>query len=127
MYAHMVYKRYIYIYIGVRQGCTGSGSGTGTGPFGTGQFIFFGTGTGKLEPEPENRIKNRFKAPFSDIFILFFGTRIFYLHFLWSYPFLRSFVKNRILIIDTHNYDPDWWDNLESTSKWPWEKYLCRI
>ena len=60
-------------------------------------------------------------------FILFFGTRIFYLHFLWSYPFLRSFVKNRILIIDTHNYDPDWWDNLESTSKWPWEKYLCRI
>ena len=51
----------------------------------------------------------------------------YYIHFLWSYPFLALYCRQRILIIDTHNYDPDWWDNLEASSKWPWEKYLCRL
>jgi hypothetical protein len=52
---------------------------------------------------------------------------IFYVHFLWSYPSISSYTKRKILLIDTHNYDPDWWDNMEASSKWLWEKHLCRI
>ena len=51
----------------------------------------------------------------------------FYVHFLWSYPTISSYTKRKVLLIDTHNFDPDWWDNMEASSKWLWEKHLCRI
>lgn len=59
--------------------------------------------------------------------LLFLSPSIVYIHFLWSYPYVRLFGSGKSLVIDTHNYDPDWWDNLEASSKWPWEKYLCRL
>jgi hypothetical protein len=52
---------------------------------------------------------------------------VLYLNFLWSYPSISKLVKNHVLVIDTHNFDPEWWNNLESYSKWPWEKLLCRV
>ena len=65
-------------------------------------------------------------------FFLFFANKFFrfnylYIHFLWSFPVIKRFSCNSVLIIDTHNYDLDWWSNLENTSKWLWEKRLCRI
>jgi hypothetical protein len=53
--------------------------------------------------------------------------RVFYIHFLWSYPSIARYTNNKVLVIDTHNYDPDWWDNLQAAVNWPWEKHLCRI
>jgi len=63
------------------------------------------------------------------IFLLnsFFVFDVYYIHFLWSFRSIKKHIKGKILVIDTHNYDPDWWDNLEASSKWPWEKLLCRI
>jgi len=58
---------------------------------------------------------------------LFFRPTLIYVNFLWAYPLIRFRLSNKIIVIDTHNYDPDWWDNLESNSKWSWEKRLCRI
>jgi len=56
-----------------------------------------------------------------------FSPDIVYIHFLWTFPFVRFFCSKRVVVVDTHNYDPDWWENLESTSRWSWEKRLCRI
>jgi hypothetical protein len=52
---------------------------------------------------------------------------LLYINFFWvTPPFLKT-VRKRRLVVDTHNYDPEWWSNLESTSRKPWEKALCRI
>ena len=47
---------------------------------------------------------------------LFFRPTLIYVNFLWAYPLMWFFLSNKVIVIDTHNYDPDWWDNLESNS-----------
>lgn len=61
------------------------------------------------------------------LFFFFKPCNFFYIHFLWSFPSVQRIAHRSLLVIDTHNYDPDWWDNLEANSKWPWERRLCRI
>jgi hypothetical protein len=52
---------------------------------------------------------------------------LLYIHFLWAASHFLKIAQGKRLIVDTHNYDPEWWENLESTSRYPWEKALCRI
>jgi len=58
---------------------------------------------------------------------ILFKPYFIYVNFLWAYPAIRFFNSGKVIVIDTHNYDPDWWENLDRTSRWPWEKRLCRI
>ena len=58
---------------------------------------------------------------------ILFRPYFIYVNFLWAYPAIRFFNSGKVIVIDTHNYDPDWWENLDRTSRWPWEKRLCRI
>ena len=52
---------------------------------------------------------------------------LLYINFLWAAPPFLNSARGKRLIVDTHNYDPEWWSNLESTSRKPWEKAICRI
>jgi glycosyltransferase involved in cell wall biosynthesis len=50
---------------------------------------------------------------------------LLYIHFLWAVPSFLKAAKGCRLVVDTHNFDPEWWDNLASTSRWPWERDLA--
>jgi glycosyltransferase involved in cell wall biosynthesis len=54
---------------------------------------------------------------------------LLYIHFLWAAPsFLKAAASMGCkLVLDTHNFDPEWWDNLASSSRWPWERDLALI
>ncbi|MEM6822084.1 MAG: glycosyltransferase [Verrucomicrobiota bacterium] len=38
----------------------------------------------------------------------------YYLHFLWTYPKVSPLLGDKPIWIDTHNFDPEWWNNLSS-------------
>jgi hypothetical protein len=69
-----------------------------------------------------------FIIPFALYLIFrFFRPRFVYVHFIWGFPFFRALGRGKVLIIDTHNYDPQWWDNLSSNSKSMLSKRICFI
>jgi|GEM_PF-4306320 len=46
--------------------------------------------------------------------------------FLWAYPAFRNHLQGCRVLIDTHNYDPEWWRNFHSHTRNPLRRHLAR-
>ncbi|MEP6668272.1 MAG: glycosyltransferase [Chthoniobacter sp.] len=47
-------------------------------------------------------------------------------NFLWAWPLVAEIAGDARVFIDTHNFDPEWWNNLARHSRNPLKKLVCR-
>jgi hypothetical protein len=52
---------------------------------------------------------------------------LLYVNFLWAWDREWSPNENRRVVVDTHNYDPEWWGNLERGNANPLARLACRL